>query len=103
MPERPAGEAKATNVSDQVPLTRSTRTMRLSEGTPLAGHTAAPRGSADDLEAVLDDSSAHRSTIGCVVPAHNKEDSIAQVLEALLGQTRVPHGNEVSRYLDIME
>lgn len=83
-------EAKATNVSDQVPLTRSTRTMRVSEGTPLAEHTAASRGSADDLGAVLDDTSAHRSSIGCVVPAHNKEDSIAQVLEALLGQTRVP-------------
>ncbi|MCP2638087.1 glycosyltransferase family 2 protein [Microbacterium sp. HD4P20] len=44
----------------------------------------------DDFEAVLDDTSVHRSTIGCVIPAYNEEQSIAQVIESLLGQTRVP-------------
>jgi hypothetical protein len=42
------------------------------------------------LKAVLEDISAHRSTIGCVIPADNEEDSITQVIESLLGQTRLP-------------
>ena len=44
----------------------------------------------DDFESVLDDTSTHRSTIGCVIPAYNEEESIADVLAGLLNQTRVP-------------
>jgi biofilm PGA synthesis N-glycosyltransferase PgaC len=33
---------------------------------------------------------AHRASIGCVIPAYNEAESIAQVLQSLLGQTRVP-------------
>ncbi|MEJ1089329.1 glycosyltransferase family 2 protein [Microbacterium sp. Mu-80] len=47
-------------------------------------------GFADDFAAVLDDTTAHRSTIGCVIPAYNEEDSIAGVISSLLAQTRVP-------------
>ncbi|MCW3492330.1 glycosyltransferase [Microbacterium sp. SSM24] len=32
----------------------------------------------------------HRSTIGCVIPASNEQSSIAEVIESLLSQTRVP-------------
>lgn len=41
----------------------------------------------DDFGSVLE---THRSTIGCVIPAYNEEESIAAVIEGLLGQTRVP-------------
>jgi len=32
----------------------------------------------------------YRPTIGCIIPAYNEADSIAQVLESLLNQTRLP-------------
>jgi biofilm PGA synthesis N-glycosyltransferase PgaC len=32
----------------------------------------------------------HRATIGCVIPASNRQDSIAHVIESVLAQTRVP-------------
>ncbi|MGN8551594.1 UNVERIFIED_CONTAM: glycosyltransferase [Microbacterium sp. SLM126] len=32
----------------------------------------------------------HRATIGCVIPAFNEQASIAEVIESLLSQTRVP-------------
>ncbi len=51
---------------------------------------ARPSTYIDDIQAVLENSSMHRSTIGCVIPAYNEEDSIADVLESLLSQTRVP-------------
>mgnify|MGYP003583935785 FL=1 len=80
---------KATNVTEIVPLTRSQRTHRAEPAAALEDVTTV-HGFADDFEAVLDDTSVHRSTIGCVIPAYNEEESIAQVIESLLGQTRVP-------------
>ncbi|MBY6060329.1 glycosyltransferase family 2 protein [Microbacterium esteraromaticum] len=47
-------------------------------------------GFADDFADVFEHTSVHRSTIGCVIPAYNEEESIGDVLTALLGQTRVP-------------
>jgi len=44
----------------------------------------------DELVAVLEDVPGHRSTIGCVIPAYNEAESIAEVIESLLRQTRVP-------------
>ncbi|MEH3088383.1 MAG: glycosyltransferase family 2 protein [Microbacterium arborescens] len=44
----------------------------------------------DDFESVLEHTTIHRSTIGCVIPAYNEEESIAQVIEGLLSQSRVP-------------
>ncbi|WP_422732837.1 glycosyltransferase family 2 protein [Microbacterium limosum] len=44
----------------------------------------------DDFAEVLEATSTSRSTIGCVIPAYNEEESIAAVLESLLRQTRVP-------------
>lgn len=32
----------------------------------------------------------HRTTVGCVIPAYNEAETIADVLESLLGQTRRP-------------
>nr|WP_243695252.1 glycosyltransferase family 2 protein [Agromyces protaetiae] len=54
--------------------------------------TAAPAASryADDFLAVVQTLPESRATIGCVVPAYNEEESIGQVLEALLAQTRLP-------------
>jgi cellulose synthase/poly-beta-1,6-N-acetylglucosamine synthase-like glycosyltransferase len=63
---------------------------------PLPGATALEvvadpsHGFSDDFEAVLDEAGLNRSTIGCVIPAYNEESSIAQVIEGLLAQTRVP-------------
>ncbi|GAA4196332.1 hypothetical protein GCM10022219_22830 [Microbacterium oryzae] len=49
-----------------------------------------PVGFADDFASVLEDVPGHRSTIGCIIPAYNEEESIADVIQALLAQTRVP-------------
>jgi biofilm PGA synthesis N-glycosyltransferase PgaC len=40
----------------------------------------------DSIEALPTD----RPTIGCIIPAYNEAESIAAVLESLLGQTRLP-------------
>ncbi|BDV29754.1 glycosyltransferase family 2 protein [Microbacterium terricola] len=47
-------------------------------------------GFADDFSSVLENTTGHRSTIGCVIPAYNEEESIAAVIQSLLDQTRVP-------------
>ncbi len=44
----------------------------------------------EDFDSVFDTTSTQRSTIGCIIPAYNEEESIAQVIEGLLVQTRVP-------------
>ncbi|MCC2034009.1 glycosyltransferase family 2 protein [Microbacterium allomyrinae] len=79
-------------MTDLVPYTRTARSLRAtheltSHESPAGG---AAHGFADDFETVLDEASVHRSTIGCVIPAYNEEESIAQVIESLLSQTRVP-------------
>ncbi|WP_374113995.1 glycosyltransferase family 2 protein [Microbacterium jiangjiandongii] len=51
---------------------------------------AGPSALADDFAAVLENATGHRSTIGCVIPAYNEEESISAVLQSLLAQTRVP-------------
>lgn len=43
-----------------------------------------------DFMSVLENTTVHRSTIGCVIPAYNEAESIAEVIEGLLTQTRVP-------------
>jgi len=78
-------------VSDLVPLSTGHRTHRSDATASLEEVATVPaQGFADDFEAVLDDTSVHRSTIGCVIPAYNEEESIAEVIESLLGQSRVP-------------
>src|SRR4051812_5764692 len=48
----------------------------------------------DDLSsefiASVDSMDVYRPTIGCIVPAYNEAESIADVLKSLLGQTRLP-------------
>jgi biofilm PGA synthesis N-glycosyltransferase PgaC len=65
------------------------RTERIAAGsTPVEAEPQ--RARAEEFESVLESISVHRSTIGCVIPAYNEEESIAQVIESLLAQTRVP-------------
>ena len=44
----------------------------------------------EDFDSVFEGASTQRSTIGCVIPAYNEEESIASVIEGLLAQSRVP-------------
>jgi len=67
-------------------------TMAYQGHRPAASHEldATLPGFVDDFSAVLENATGHRSTIGCVIPAYNEEESIAAVLQSLLEQTRVP-------------
>jgi biofilm PGA synthesis N-glycosyltransferase PgaC len=44
----------------------------------------------NDFIASVEALATQRATIGCVIPAYNEAESIAQVLQSLLAQTRVP-------------
>ncbi len=74
-------------MTDARSFTPHTRDFDMHQG---ALEAAGEHGFADDFAAVLENTSVHRSTIGCVTPAYNEEESIADVIEALLAQTRVP-------------
>jgi biofilm PGA synthesis N-glycosyltransferase PgaC len=45
---------------------------------------------ADHFMAGIEALPTYRSTVGCVIPAYNEEDAIADVLDSLLAQTRLP-------------
>ena len=62
----------------------------VSWGSPSMAVVPTSGGFADEFAAVLENTSVHRSTIGCVIPAYNEEESIGDVLRGLLAQTRVP-------------
>jgi cellulose synthase/poly-beta-1,6-N-acetylglucosamine synthase-like glycosyltransferase len=67
-----------------------TRTAPMSPAARPPADAPLEPGFADDFSSVLENLTGHRSTIGCIIPAYNEEESIAGVIESLLGQTRVP-------------
>ncbi|WP_438353770.1 glycosyltransferase family 2 protein [Microbacterium sp. CJ88] len=74
------------------PALRAELTLR---GVPVApvqpaAHESFPPAFPEDFDSVFEGTSTQRSTIGCIIPAYNEEESIAQVIEGLLAQTRVP-------------
>lgn len=78
----PEADAPATRAE----LALRGRTAPQAQPEPEPFHHAFP----EDFDSVFEGSSTQRSTIGCIIPAYNEEESIAQVIEGLLNQTRIP-------------
>ena len=77
-------------MTDLVPLPGESRSLRTTGAAIPVDTAAEPAAGLADEAAILDDAPRHRSTIGCVIAVSSEEESIAQVIEGLLGQTRVP-------------
>lgn len=76
----------------QQPVTRSDLALLRASSAPVVSPAPPEFTHAfpEDFGSVFEGTSTQRSTIGCVIPAYNEEESIASVIEGLLSQSRVP-------------